>query len=151
MELKHRLTSAPILIVPSSNEPYTVFTDASRNGLGCVLMQQGRVVAYASRQLKPHECYEDSNKACIFNIVATPTLKQLVKQGQWHDEELSEVWNQFQSGEQIEGWQISPEGFLLRKGKLVVPNDSDLRDAVLYEAHRSKFSIHPGARKCIWI
>ncbi|EXC31837.1 Transposon Ty3-I Gag-Pol polyprotein [Morus notabilis] len=188
MELKHRLTSAPILIVPSSNEPYTVFTDAPRNGLGCVLMQQGRVVAYASRQLKPHEyhpgkanvvadalsrkshgvltslafedwnrlatvgsfdlqCYEDSNKACIFNIVATPTLKQLVKQGQWHDEEHSEVWNQFQSGEQIEGWQISPEGFLIRKGKLVVLNDSDLRDAVLYEAHRSKFSIHLGSTK----
>ncbi|XP_024022411.1 uncharacterized protein LOC112091906 [Morus notabilis] len=93
------------------------------------------------------QCYEDSYKACVFNIVATPTLIQLVKQGQWHDEELGEVWNQLQSGEQIEGWQIILEGFLLQKGKLVVPNDLDLRDAVLYEAHCSKFSIHPGSTK----
>ena len=54
-ELKTRLTSAPILTIPDSNQVYEVYTDASHQGLGCVLMQQGRVVAYASRQLKPHE------------------------------------------------------------------------------------------------
>ena len=54
-ELKRRLTSAPVLVVPNSDEPYTVYTDASRSGLGCVLMQHGHVIAYASRQLKPHE------------------------------------------------------------------------------------------------
>ena len=36
-------------------EPYEVYSDASKEGLGCVLMQNGRVVAYGSRQLKPHE------------------------------------------------------------------------------------------------
>ncbi|KAL5583538.1 hypothetical protein UlMin_015980 [Ulmus minor] len=54
-ELKKRLTSAPIVTIPNSKEPYTVYTDASGTGLGCVLMQHGKVVAYASRQLKPHE------------------------------------------------------------------------------------------------
>ncbi|XP_060967115.1 uncharacterized protein LOC133035345 [Cannabis sativa] len=54
-ELKERLTSAPVLTVPNSEEPYVVFTDASGTGLGGVLMQNGKVVAYASRQLKPHE------------------------------------------------------------------------------------------------
>ena len=34
---------------------YVIYSDASRNGLGSVLMQQGKVVAYASRQLRPHE------------------------------------------------------------------------------------------------
>ena len=54
-ELKRRLTNAPILIVPDRGHGYTVYCDASRAGLGCVLMQSGRVVAYGSRQLKNHE------------------------------------------------------------------------------------------------
>ena len=54
-ELKIRLTSAPILIVPERGQGYTVYYDASKAGLGCVLMQSGRVVAYGSCQLKNHE------------------------------------------------------------------------------------------------
>ncbi|KAL2232344.1 UNVERIFIED_CONTAM: Transposon Tf2-11 polyprotein [Sesamum indicum] len=54
-ELKKRLTSTPILALPSGDGGYVVFTDASRQALGCVLMQHGRVIAYASRQLRPHE------------------------------------------------------------------------------------------------
>ena len=54
-ELKRRLTSAPILIVLDRGKGYTVYCDASRAGLGCVLMQSGRVVAYSFRQLKNHE------------------------------------------------------------------------------------------------
>ncbi|XP_073046095.1 uncharacterized protein [Primulina eburnea] len=55
VELKQRLTSAPILTIPSGVRGFTLHTDASHQGLGCVLMQHGHVVAYASRQLKPHE------------------------------------------------------------------------------------------------
>ena len=55
LELKRRLTSAPVLVVLNPDVRYTMYTDASRWGLGCVLMQDGRVIAYASRQLKPHE------------------------------------------------------------------------------------------------
>ncbi|KAL2252896.1 UNVERIFIED_CONTAM: Transposon Ty3-I Gag-Pol polyprotein [Sesamum indicum] len=47
--------AAPILALPSGDGGYVVFTDASRQALGCVLMQHGRVIAYASRQLRPHE------------------------------------------------------------------------------------------------
>ena len=54
-ELKSRLISAPILTMPITGKDYTVFTDASRAGLGCVLMQEDQVIAYASRQLRPHE------------------------------------------------------------------------------------------------
>ena len=54
-ELKRRLTSAPILIVLERGQRYTVYCDASKDGLGCVLMQSGKVVAYGSRQLKNHE------------------------------------------------------------------------------------------------
>ena len=54
-ELKRRLTSSPVLTLPTSGEMFVVYTDASHVGLGCVLMQCGRVVAYASKQLKIHE------------------------------------------------------------------------------------------------
>ena len=54
-ELKKLLTEAPVLIQPESGKEFVVYSDASLNGLGCVLMQEGKVVAYASRQLKPHE------------------------------------------------------------------------------------------------
>ncbi|XP_028122726.1 uncharacterized protein LOC114319865 [Camellia sinensis] len=54
-ELKKRLTSAPILIIPEHDVGYTVYCDASKEGLGSVLMQNGKVVAYGSRQLKNHE------------------------------------------------------------------------------------------------
>ena len=54
-ELKKRLTSAPILSIPSGTGGFVVYSDASKNGLGCVLMQNGKVIAYASRQLKEYE------------------------------------------------------------------------------------------------
>nr|ABD28305.1 RNA-directed DNA polymerase (Reverse transcriptase) [Medicago truncatula] len=54
-ELKKRLTTAPVLILPKSDEPFVVYCDASKLGLGGVLMQEGKVVAYASRQLRIHE------------------------------------------------------------------------------------------------
>jgi hypothetical protein len=53
--LKERLITAPILTVPSRSGGFTVYYDASRIGLGCVLMQNGNVIAYASRKLKKHE------------------------------------------------------------------------------------------------
>src|SRR5665811_1384337 len=53
--LKAKLTSAPVLVLPDTSKDFVVFCDASLQGLGCVLMQDGHVVAYASRQLKPHE------------------------------------------------------------------------------------------------
>ncbi|KAA0064197.1 ty3-gypsy retrotransposon protein [Cucumis melo var. makuwa] len=53
--LKKKLVSAPVLKVPDGSGSFVIYSDASNKGLGCVLMQQGRVVAYASRQLKSHE------------------------------------------------------------------------------------------------
>ena len=49
------MTSAPVLTLPEGNERFEVYSDASRQGLGCVLMKHKRVVAYASRKLKKHE------------------------------------------------------------------------------------------------
>ena len=53
--LKQKLCSAPILSLPDGCEDFVVYCDASKQGLGCVLMQREKVIAYASRQLKVHE------------------------------------------------------------------------------------------------
>jgi hypothetical protein len=49
------LTTAPVLAQSDIEKPFDVFCDASKTGLGCVLMQEGRVISYASRQLRKHE------------------------------------------------------------------------------------------------
>ena len=54
-KLKGFLTEASVLTQPTYDKEYVNFSDVSLNGLGCVLMQEGKVVAYASKQLKPHE------------------------------------------------------------------------------------------------
>ncbi|GJX36605.1 putative reverse transcriptase domain-containing protein [Tanacetum coccineum] len=53
--IKQKLCSAPILALPEGSEDFVVYCDASHKGLGAVLMQREKVIAYASRQLKVHE------------------------------------------------------------------------------------------------
>src|SRR5664279_3207522 len=54
-ELKKRLVSAPVLCLPDLEKDFQVYCDASRQGLGSVLMQEGNVASYVSRELKKHE------------------------------------------------------------------------------------------------
>ncbi|XP_073153407.1 uncharacterized protein [Henckelia pumila] len=54
-ELKERLISAPVLAIPEGTGRFVVYTDASKSGLGAVLMQDDKLIVYASRQLKVHE------------------------------------------------------------------------------------------------
>ena len=54
-QLKQKLVEAPILALPNSEDDFVIYSDASKRGIGCVLMQNGKVIAYASRQWRPHE------------------------------------------------------------------------------------------------
>jgi hypothetical protein len=54
-ELKKRITSVPVLVLPNLTKKFDIYCDASHRGLGCVLMQEGQVVSYASQQLRKHE------------------------------------------------------------------------------------------------
>ncbi|GJX79019.1 putative reverse transcriptase domain-containing protein [Tanacetum coccineum] len=53
--IKQKLCSAPILALPEGSKDFVVYCDASHKGLGAVLMQREKVIAYASRQLKVHK------------------------------------------------------------------------------------------------
>ena len=59
------------MIVPERGQRYTVYCDASKDGLGCVLMQSERVVAYGSRQVKNHERNYPTNDMELAAIVFT--------------------------------------------------------------------------------
>jgi hypothetical protein len=54
-ELKKRLTTTPVLVLPDLSKKFDIYYDTSRQGLGCVLMQDGQVVSHSSCQLKKHE------------------------------------------------------------------------------------------------
>jgi hypothetical protein len=68
-ELKKRLTTAPILVMTDMEKPFSIYCDVSHQSLGCVLMQDGRVVAYASRQLRKHEVNYLTHDLELANVV----------------------------------------------------------------------------------
>jgi hypothetical protein len=73
-ELKKRLVPAPILTMPDITKSFDVYCDASKLGLGSVLMQDGKVIAYLSRQLRPHEMNyptHDLVLAAVFHALKT--------------------------------------------------------------------------------
>ncbi|RVW57618.1 Transposon Tf2-11 polyprotein [Vitis vinifera] len=160
-ELKNRLVSAPILTIPSGSGGFVVYSDASHQGLGCVLMQHGRVVAYASRQLKP---YEGITLLMIWNHKSLKYLfsqKELnMRQRRWiellkdydciiqyHPGKANVVADAL-SRKSIGSLAAIRDDEILRFGtRLCVPNDEDLRRELLEEAHCSKFAIHPGGTK----
>jgi hypothetical protein len=72
--LKEKLTTTPVLVLPDVHKPFLVYCDACYTGLGCVLMQEGRVVAYSSRQLKVHEKnypIHDLELAAVVHVLKT--------------------------------------------------------------------------------
>ncbi|KAG7588696.1 Zinc finger CCHC-type [Arabidopsis suecica] len=246
-ELKAMLTSAPVLVLPEEGEPYTVYTDASITGLGCVLMQKGSVIAYASRQLRKHEgnypthdlemaavvfalkiwrsylygakvqiftdhkslkyiftqpelnlrqrrwmefvadydldiAYQpgkanqvadalsrrrfeveaEKNQEALVNMMGTLHLNALSKDYEPlglgaadQADLLSRIRLAQEKDKEINDWarnnkteyQTSNNGTIVVNGRVCVPNDKELKEEILKEAHQSKFSIHPGSSK----
>ncbi|KAA3477346.1 Retrotransposable element Tf2 [Gossypium australe] len=121
-KLKALLTEAPILVQPEPGKEFVVYSDASLNGLGCVLMQEGKVIAYVSRQLKSHE-----------------------KNYPTHDLELAaivfalKIWRHHLYGEKCRVFTDH------KSLKVCVPKDDELIRKILHEAYNSCMSIHPGS------
>ena len=63
-----------MLAQPNIEKPFDVYCDASGIGIGCVVMKEGRVIAYASRQLKPHEENYPTHDLELAVVVVTPQV-----------------------------------------------------------------------------
>ncbi|KAK9065033.1 hypothetical protein SSX86_016416 [Deinandra increscens subsp. villosa] len=251
-ELKKRLVTAPILVLPEGTGGFEIYSDASKKGLGCVLMQHGKVIAYASRQLKPYEVNYPTHDlelaAVVFalkiwrhylygetcdiftdhkslkyiftqkelnmrqrrwlellkdydakiqyhpgkaNVVADalsrkssgslscltiqpeiisdllrlgvevriketsgsiahlkvePTLVSRIKEAQQEDGELWAIIQNVREGKQQE-FRVDEHEVVWQGNRLCVPEDPEIREALMTEAHSSQLSIHPGSTK----
>ncbi|KAG8472522.1 hypothetical protein CXB51_034362 [Gossypium anomalum] len=151
-QLKTYLTEAPILVQPESGKEFVIYSDASLLGLGCVLMQEGRVVVYALRRwlalLKDYELVIDYHPGKA-NVVADAlsrkslfTLRAMNKV----DDELVAKRAECVSNVESE-FQIDDDDFLKFRSRLCVPRNSKLISVILGEAHGSRMSVHPGSMK----
>jgi hypothetical protein len=70
-ELKKRLTTVAVLVMPDMEKPFSIYFNVSGQGLGCVLMQDDRMVAYASRQLRKHEVNYPTHDIKLAAVVHT--------------------------------------------------------------------------------
>ncbi|KAI3815735.1 hypothetical protein L1987_15415 [Smallanthus sonchifolius] len=221
--LKQKLCDAPILTLPDGNDDLVVYCDASNQGLGCVLMQRGKVIAYASRQLKIHEKnytthdlelgavvfalkiwrhYLCGTKCVVFtdhkSLQHIFNQKELnLRQRRWvellndYDCEIryhpgkanvvadalsrkdhvmvqcvrirTDIQNRILEAQDVsvtEGnmyeemscgvellLESRPNGLLYYLNRIWVPDRDDLRIFLMNEAHKTRYSIHPGADK----
>nr|ABA98544.1 retrotransposon protein, putative, Ty3-gypsy subclass [Oryza sativa Japonica Group] len=217
-ELKKKLVSAPVLILPDQTKDFQVYCDASRHGLGCVLMQEGRVVAFASRnrcevytdhkslkyiftqpdlnlrQRRWLELIKDYDMSIHYhpgkaNVVADalsrksycnalctegmckelqqelerlnmgivehgfvaalearPTLVDQVRAAQVNDPEIAELKKNMRVRKARDILE-DEHGMIWMGERLCVPDDKELNDLILTEAHQTQYSIHPGSTK----
>ncbi|XP_073033793.1 uncharacterized protein [Primulina eburnea] len=129
--LKEKLTTSPVLALPSGSSGFVVCTDSSLNGLGCVLMQNGR---------------SKGDYFIVSAIQVEPHIVSKIKAAQRTDPHVHRLEELTQTG-QSDKFSVASDGCLRYNGRLVVPNLIDLKESILREAHCSRHSIHPGIRK----
>ena len=81
------------------------------------------------------------------SLVATPSLLGRVIESQRQDAEIVSIRDRVQSGTGDEGWTVHTDGSLRYRGRVVVPQLTDLREEILREFHCSRFAVHPGGTK----
>ncbi|GJR53812.1 putative reverse transcriptase domain-containing protein [Tanacetum coccineum] len=161
--LKKKLYSAPILALPKGTEDFLVYCDASLKCYGTVLMQREKVIAYASRLLKVHEenyaTHDLELGAVVFALrLQQRWIKLLIDYDceiRYHPGKANVVADALSRKERIKPLRV-------RALMMTIHNDlpkqiheaqkeamkrSGLRDLVMHESHKSKYSIHPRSDK----
>ncbi|GJT85348.1 putative reverse transcriptase domain-containing protein [Tanacetum coccineum] len=152
--LKQKLCSAPILALPEGSENFVLYCDASHKGLGAVLMQKEKVIAYASCQLKVHEknytTHDLELGAVVFALkmwrhylygtkcVILSAQSEARKEENFINEDLHGMINRL---------ELHANGTLCLNNRSWIPCFGDLRALIMHESYKSKYSIHPGSDK----
>ncbi|GKB49306.1 putative reverse transcriptase domain-containing protein, partial [Tanacetum coccineum] len=135
--LKQKLYSAPILALPEGSENFVVYCDASRKGLGAVLMQREKVIAYASRQLKIHEKNYTTHDLELGAVILDAQVEAR-KEENYETEDLCGM---------IKKLEPHADGTLCLNLRSWIPCFGDLRELIMHESHKSKYSVHLGSDK----
>ncbi|GJY80176.1 putative reverse transcriptase domain-containing protein [Tanacetum coccineum] len=182
-EHEMHLCNAPVLALPDGSEDFVVYCYVSGLGLGCVLMQRGKVIAYASRQLKIHEknytTYDLELGAVVFALNIWRHYLYGTKSVIYMDHKsLQHIFSQKELNMQQHRWiklfsdyeceiryhpgkanvvadalsinemiKLRNDGALYYLDRIWVPLKGDVRTLIMDEAHKSKYSIHPGVDK----
>nr|GEY17101.1 putative reverse transcriptase domain-containing protein [Tanacetum cinerariifolium] len=171
--IKQKLCSAPILALPEGSEDFVVYCDASHKGLGAVLMQSEKVIAYASRQLKVHEQNYTTHDLELGSVVFAlkiwrhylyetkctmftdhKSLQHIIDQKELNMRQRR--WLELLSDYDCDihyhlGKANVVADALNRKERIEplswLPSYDELRSVIMHESHKSKHSIHPRSDK----
>ncbi|GJS09457.1 putative reverse transcriptase domain-containing protein [Tanacetum coccineum] len=135
---KDKLCSAPILALPQGSENFIVYCDASHKGLGAVLMQNEKVITYASRQLKIHEKNYTTHDLELEAQIEAQKPKNIIKE---------DVEGMIRKDIPKEKLEPRADGTLCLNGRSWLPCYGDLRTVIKHESHKTKYFIHPGSDK----
>ena len=91
--------------------------------------------------------YREQAQGTLGSLVATPSLLSRVNESQGQDAEIVSIRDRVQSRIGDKGWTVHANGSLRYRGRVMVPQLTDLRDEILREFHYSRFVVHPGGTK----
>ncbi|GJT34725.1 putative reverse transcriptase domain-containing protein [Tanacetum coccineum] len=121
--------------------------DASHKGLGAMLMQKEKVIAYASRQLKIHEKNYTTHDLELGVVVFALKMWRHYLYGMKFEEKKKENYGTEDLHGMIKNLEPRADGTLCLKNRSWIPRFGDLRALIMHESHKSKYSIHPGSDK----
>ncbi|GJV04177.1 putative reverse transcriptase domain-containing protein [Tanacetum coccineum] len=154
--LKNNLCDAPILSLPDGIEDFVVYYDASKQGLCCVLMQRGKVIAYASRQLKAHKKNYTTHDLELGAVVFALKTWRHYFEIRYHPRKVNVVADALSEASNVENATAEMmhglDQLIERKEDggmyfIWVPLIGDVRTLIMDEAHASRYLVHPGADK----
>ncbi|GJT58011.1 putative reverse transcriptase domain-containing protein [Tanacetum coccineum] len=169
--LKEKLCNAPVLALPDGPNDFVVYCDASNQGFGCVLMQRGKVIAYASRQrwielLSDYECeikYHPGKVNVVANALSRKErlkprrvramsitihsgLKAKILEAQGEAYKDLKAPTEWLRGLETH-FERRDDGGIYFFDRIWIPAVGGIRKLIMDEAHTSRYSVHPGADK----